>query len=213
MHPSDRVGSEAYLATLAERLTACEFPHPDPEAVPALTEARYVIEAAEDAGDDDYATAVRALSEPVLAPLGEYQSTMADLRADDPDDPEAALEERLDRRTRTFLDYPAPPHDFAEGAEATGRELVEDDVDAAETDHERERRRVRAVVLGARETTTTYLDEVGFENGRPDDERFDRREFAVTYASPTAYVDTVACNIGLAAEMWLAREGHIPRAP
>lgn len=212
MHPSDRVGSEAYLATLAERLTACEFPHPDPEAVPALTEARYVIEAAEDAGDEDYATAVGELYEPVLAPLEEFEAAMADLPADR-DDHGAFLQERLGQRSRTFLDYPGPPHDFAEAAEETGRDLVEADVDAAESDHERERRRVRAVVLGARETTTTYLDEVGFENGRPDDERFDRREFAVTYASPTAYVDTVACNIGLAAEMWLAREGHIPRAP
>lgn len=213
MHPSDRVGSETYLATLDERVAACEFPRPDPEAVPALTTARYVIEAAEDAGDGEYATAVRERCEPVLAPLSEFQSAMAELRAERPDDPAAAYRERLERRTRTFLDYPEPPHDFAEAAELAGRELVDDAVDAAETDHEHERRRVRAVVVGARANTDAWLAEVGFGDGTPGDAAFDRREFAVEYASRGAYVDTVAFNIGLAAELWLAANGDIPRAP
>ncbi len=213
MRPSDRVGSESYLITLDKGVAACEFPHPDPDAVPALTGARHVIEAAEDAGDDDYATAVRERCEPVLAPLAEFQSTIADLRAEAPDDAAAAYRERLDRRTRTFLDYPEPPHDFAEAAERAGRELRDVDVEAAEADHERERRRVRAVVGGARANTDAWLAAVGFENGTPGDEAFDRREFAVEYESPAAYADTVAFNIGLAAETWLARNGDIPRPP
>jgi len=227
MRPTDRVGSETYLATLAERVDACEFPHPDPEAVPALTEARHVALAAEDAGDEAFATAIRELRDPVVEAVAAFDEAVADLRvAEGSPDPT-----RLAPRTRTFLDSPGPPHDLAEVAEARGRETVA--VEAATTTHDRERRRVRAVVAGARAVTEETLEEAGVEGWPPgsapprvgtvvralgsadgDPETTgDGAAAGETYDSRAAYVDTVAFNLGLAAEVWLAERGDIPRAP
>ncbi len=227
IRPSDHVGSETYLATLDRRAAACEFPHPDPEAVPALTTARYVARAAADAGDDEFATAVRERRDPVVEAVAAFDEAVADLRAaEGSPDPT-----RLAPRTRTFLDSPGPPHDLAEVAEARGRETVA--VEAATTTHDRERRRVRAVAVGARTVTEEALDEAGVEGWPPgaapprvgtviqalgsadgDPETADDGAAeGETYDTRAAYVDTVAFNLGLAAEAWLAERGDIPRAP
>jgi hypothetical protein len=208
--PGDHVGSERYLATLDRRIEQCAFPHPDPEAVPALTTARFVREAATTAGDTDFATAVRERREPVLAPVETFDSRLRELREDDATD-RATVRRVLSPRLRTFLDYPAPPHDLAEAAERRGERRPDADA-TPESTHAEQRRRVRAVALGARAIAAETAEERGFADGvlgTADDER----DLFGAYDSAAAYADTVGFNLGLAAESWLAADGEIPRAP
>jgi len=214
--PSEHVGSEAYLERLGQQIAAAAFPVPNPVAAPALTTARYVREAATAAGDDEFAEAVRERREPVFEPLLSFDETMTEIQQSEatPEEQQEQLEQQLDRRTGTFLDYPGPPHHFVESAEQQGQALLDGreqpgDVPAEYAD---ERRTVQAVAAGASAATDEWLDDVGFEDGTPGDGESER-QYWLEYGSREQYVAVVSFNIALAAESWLADDGEIPYPP
>lgn len=210
--PSDRVGSNVYLAALESRIDVGGFPDPDPDLIPALTEARFVADAATEAGNEEFAAAVSDLRRPVFEPLADFDSTMARSRETTVDDPERLVERHLSRRERTFLDYPAPPLHFVEAAEHRGREVLDatarreelraavGDASSAYVDH---RLTVETVVAG------------GTDLGREVYPEWSERESrsGIEYGSAEHYADVVAFNGALAAEAMLERDGEIVTPP
>ena len=210
--PSARVGSEAYLATLGARIDSDGFPKPDPDLIPALTEARFVVDAATEAENEEFASSVSDLRRPVFEPLVDFDATVAEARQTEVEDPEAFVEERLSRRERTFLDYPAPPHHFIEAAENRGREVLDatarreelreavGDSVVAYVDH---RLTIEMVVAGG--------TDVGREVYSEWSERASRT--GIEYDSADHYGDVVAFNGALAAEAMLEHNGEIVTPP
>lgn len=210
--PSDRVGSEPYLATLRDRIDADRFPDPSPDLIPLLTEARFVADAGTAAGNREFASSVSDLRDPMFDPLNHFDETVARAGETEVDDPGAFVEEHLDRRERTFLDYPAPPHHFIEAAQIRGRE---------QTDADARREELREAVG---EESATYVDHRatietvvagGIDIGRAAYEEQPDREFpsGVEYDSPDHYADVVAFNGALAAEAMLEHGGEIVTPP
>ena len=210
--PSARVGSETYFATLDARIDSDGFPKPDPDLIPALTEARFVADAATEAENEEFASSVADLRRPVFEPLADFDATMAAARQTELEDPEAFVEERLSRRERTFLDYPAPPHHFIEAAENRGQEVLDTtarreelrealgDSAPAYVDH---RLTIEAVVAGG--------TDIGREVYPEWSERASRS--GIGYDSADHYADVIAFNGALAAEAMLEHNGEIVTPP
>lgn len=214
--PSDRVTSAAYLSTLDERLASDGFPDPNPALIPLLTEARFVATAAADAGNDEYADRVRDRRAPVVTPLENFDRTVRELRTGtEPPDRAAArteIRERLDRRERTFFDYPGPPHHFVEAAADGGREALDaatriEELQAATADRWNEyvdqRVTVTAVATGGTEIATSAYEEWS---------RTDSPS-GIEYDDADQYADVVAFNGALAAESMLAANGELVVPP
>ncbi|NHN58656.1 MULTISPECIES: hypothetical protein [Halorussus] len=210
--PSDRVDSNAYLTTLESRIDASGFPDPDPGLIPSLTEARFVVDAATDAGNQEFASAVSDLRRPVFEPLADFDATMARARETTVNDPEQFVEEHLSRRERTFLDYPAPPHHFIEAAENRGRQVLDTTARRAElreavgdspstyVDH---RLTVETVVAGGTDIGREVYPEWAERDSRS----------GIEYDSADHYADIVAFNGALAAEAMLEHNGKIVTPP
>lgn len=210
--PSDRVGSEAYLATLEARIESDRFPNPVPDLIPLLTEARFVSDAATAAESDEFVASVSDLRRPPFEPLENFDETVARARETEADDPEAFVKERLSRRERTFFDYPAPPHHFIEAARNRGRERLDatarreelkDAIGDESSTYVEHRVTIEAVVAG------------GTDLAREAYEERDEAEFpsGVEYDSAEHYADVITFNAALAAEAMLEYNGEIITPP
>lgn len=237
-YPAALVGAAQYVTALAEWIERARFPDPDPDLVPALTKARFVVEAATQAGEVDFAEQVRTQREPVLEPLRRYDAVVtlvsearrerlsaderAELRSlaglDDEDvswddGRQAVLEATLDERALTFFDYPGPPGHVIEAAHDRGRDSLDRDPDERATAVDEDPRpyvRQRATVEAV-VTGGRDLAAAAF------DEHVEQIRAASPserdYGSPEEYARVVAFNAALAAESMLAEDGELVTPP
>lgn len=202
----DVVGSTQYIKDL-ETLENKDFSDYGPEDVLELNRARYVVQAARDAGDYAYADKVTDIRQEFFDPLERFDRKVH--KYDDPNHPEK-LYRNLDDREKTFLHYPAPPNHLLPGAEARGRTTVPQHVwQAADQDEFlKGQARLKAVGEGASQLAKQEYQNVkqNWQNaaatiGNNIDLGFD-------YKTVDEYADAVAFNITLAAEAMFETHGN-----
>jgi hypothetical protein len=233
-YPSTLVGNEEFPRELRAVSEQERFPDPDADLVPELTKARFVAEAARSAGNDDYASRVSEIRDPLFEPLLRFDAAavlMSESRREQYNESqikrvlnESGLDERgvtandsraqlyqkgLDRRTLTFFDYPGSPVHFIPGAARRGRELM---------------RTTHATTTAADESRRTYLDHrrtvtaivVGARDlGARVYPKLEEsgRSTSRSYQDADAYAEVIAFNAALAGESMLESDGELIQGP
>jgi hypothetical protein len=235
-YPAERVRDEGYLDDLESRVTTDTFPDPDADLIPRLTTARFVAEAAREAGEGEFAANVERVREPVFEPLNRFEVVAALSDGNHPedadneeftrlvkemglsgveppeDDPERLFTDHLSARELTFFDYPAPPLHVIESAESWDSVDVEETRERFESIPEEyrtygeQRFRIEDIVRGARGIATDVYNEVI-------EEVQERSVAGVQYDDADEYAEVVAFNAALAAEAMLESTGELVTAP
>jgi hypothetical protein len=235
--PPELIGDEAYLDALDERLDADRFPDPDASLIPALTTARFVAEAACDAGETAFAEKIDARRGPVFDPLIQFEvvATLSDdqqrerLAADEfeelvsqaglngtisrEDDPAVIVEAGLTEREMTFFDYPAPPLHVIESAKATGKELMDRSPDER-TETSSDQQQLYIQQRGTIEAVVIGGRDVAAEAYDDGIDRIHAKSPSErTYKDEEEYAEVVAFNAALAAESLLEDNEELVTPP
>lgn len=236
--PRALVGDDAYVDDLERRIEQRRFPEPDASLLPEVTKARFVADAARDAGSEPFARRIERLREPLFEPFYRFEllslfgdeqrrDELAEDEIDEAleraglddenvtleDDRETVVETAYTDRDLTFADYPAPPLHVIEGAASRGRELLDETPDERAASVDDERRpyvRQRAQI----EAVVAGARELAAEAY---DEVIDRiREESPsnrTYEDAETYAEVVAFNAALASEAMLEEDGELTTPP
>lgn len=236
--PQELVGVADYGDELEDSIERNRFPDPDASLIPELSKARFVADAARDAGDVEFANRIEHLRDPVFEPLVRFEAvtTLIDERRRNrldetevdelvskagideeevtlDDDPETIIDTALDDRELTFFDYPAPPLHVIEGSESRGRELLDENPDEREREVSDER---RTYVNQRAKTEAIVVGARDLAVDAYDDVIEQIRTESLSnraYENEETYAEVVAFNAALAAEAMLEADGEIITPP
>lgn len=236
--PRALVGDGAYVDDLERSIEQRRFPDPDASLLPEVTKARFVADAARDAGSEPFARRIERRREPLFEPFYRFEllslfgdeQRQDDLTEDEideaferaglddedvtlEDDPETVVETVYTDRDLTFADYPATPLHVVEGAASRGRELLDETPDeraASVDDEHRPYVRQRAQI----EAVVAGARDLA---AKAYDDVIDRiREESPSnrpYEDAESYAEVVAFNAALASEAMLEEDGEITTPP